>query len=152
MFPKEHYLHITKFRLIVVFSFFIIAGCGINNTSFSKNKNWLEGTWTGTAFQIDLSEDNQWTVEVKIDTKKETYSISYPSLNCTGKWELIKYSEDQATFNEVIENNIDVCIEKGVVILSKIDQNRVIYSYFYNDVVNSDGTKASAFSTLEKSK
>ena len=148
---KEYYIHMIKYKLIVIiFSFFLITSCGVSNTSFTKNKNWLEGQWTGAAFQIDLSEDNQWTIELEIDVKEEIYNISYPSLNCSGKWELIKCSKDQATFKEIIENNTTVCIEKGVIILSKIDENRVLYSYFYNDGINSDGKKASAFSTLEK--
>ncbi|WP_299438363.1 hypothetical protein [uncultured Aquimarina sp.] len=143
----------TNYKLIIiVFSFLYLGSCGIHNKSYSKNKNWLEGTWTGIAFQIDLSEDNQWTIELDIDIEKETYNISYPSLNCSGNWKLIKYSEDQATFMEVIKNNTSVCIEHGIIILSKIDNERVLYSYFYNDGVNSDGKKATAFSTLEKNK
>ncbi len=140
-----------KFKLIVVmFSFFLIASCGVGNNNVIKNKHWLEGQWTGTAFQIDLSEDNQWTIELEINVKKEIYNISYPSLKCSGEWELIKCSKNQATFREIIKNNTTVCIEKGVIILSKIDKNLVLYSYFYNDGINSDGRKASAFSTLEK--
>ncbi|WP_299245186.1 hypothetical protein [uncultured Aquimarina sp.] len=138
--------------IIMVFSFLYLGSCGINNKSYSKNKNWLEGKWTGIAFQIDLTEDNQWTIELEIDIKKETYNISYPSLNCSGNWKLTKYSKDQATFEEIIKNNTSVCIERGIVILSKIDNERVLYSYFYTDGINNDGKKASAFSTLEKSK
>lgn len=143
----------TSFKLILItFTLLILGSCGIHNKSFSENKNWLEGKWTGKAFQIDLTEDNQWTIELDVNIKKEIYNISYPSLNCSGKWKLIKYSKDQATFKEVIENNTTVCIKHGIIILSKIDNRRVLYSYFYNDGINNDGTKAAAFSTLEKNK
>jgi len=137
--------------LLVVSSFLIIGSCGVNNTALSKkNKNWLEGQWTGLAFQIDIKEDNQWTIQLEIDIQKETYNITYPSLSCSGRWELIKYSGEQATFNEIIENNTGACIERGTIILFKIDDNRVLFSYFYSDGVYSDGKKASAFATLEK--
>lgn len=137
-------------KLLLLFSLSILGSCGTLNKSFSKNKNWLDGNWTGIGYQIDLKEDNQWTIALEIE--KGSYNISYPSLDCSGKWKLTKYSEDQATFIEVIEKNTSTCTNNGKIILSKIDNKRILYSYFYNDGINNDGKKAMAFSTLEKNK
>ena len=136
----------NNFKLIVFLTcFFILNGCSTHKKSFLRNKPWFEGKWTGVGFQIDLEHDNTWDIELEIDAKKEIYTISYPSLNCSGKFILIKHSKEQATFKEVIEKITIDCVKEGIVILSKIDDNLTLYSYFYKD-----GKKASAFSTLEK--
>ncbi|WP_158973629.1 hypothetical protein [Cellulophaga sp. L1A9] len=139
----------SNFKFIVtVFSLALLASCGVSHTSISKNKKWLEGKWTGIGYQTDLTEASQWTIVLNIENGN--YNITYPSLDCSGKWKLAKYSADQATFTELIENNTSTCIKEGTIILSKIDENRILYSYFYNDGINNDGKKAAAFSTLEK--
>ncbi|ADV47613.1 hypothetical protein Celal_0267 [Cellulophaga algicola DSM 14237] len=134
--------------IVLLFSLFLLTSCGVSNKSSVKNKKWLEGKWTGIGYQTDLQEASQWTIA--LDIEKGNYNISYPSLYCAGKWKLTKYSEDQATFTELIENNTTTCIKNGTIILTKIDETRILYSYFYNDGINNDGKKAAAFSTLEK--
>lgn len=133
--------------IILIFATTLI-GCGINKTLIKKN-SWLDGNWMGIGYQIDIKEDNKWLIQLEIDADKRIYNITYPSLNCSGKWKLIKYSNDQATFEEVIENNTINCIDKGTIILSKIDTERIIFAYFYNEEIDDDKI-AYAYSTLER--
>ena len=135
----------TKLKLIILVIIISFLGSCKISKPLSESKNWLDGNWSGIGHQIDIKEDNQWTIELKINTKEDLYNISYPSLNCSGKWELMKYSGTQATFKEVIDNNIIDCVENGIIIISKIDNSRVSFSYFYVG-----DKKASAFTTLEK--
>ncbi len=144
---------IMKVRNIIIITLLITStGCKISKQISQHKISWLNGTWQGTGYQIDLENDNEWSILLEIDTNNQLYTIAYPSLNCSGKWKLIKSSKDQATFEELIELNTVDCTQNGKVILSKVDDDHVIFSYFYTNTKFGNTKKASVFSTLEKQK
>lgn len=80
------------------------------------------------------------------DPRTGTYDIDYPSVPCKGHWSLVKSDEHVAEFKEKITENLDSCVDKGRVVLTKIDENFITFSYFY-DKTNVLGS----YCTLERS-
>ncbi|MGB1039255.1 MAG: hypothetical protein ACPGVD_00105 [Flavobacteriales bacterium] len=131
---------------VILISFFTLSGC-TNRSKIKKSSSssWIDGLWQGTGYQIDLENDNQWSISLKIDSKRNIYTINYLSIPCRGQWELISISDEQAFFKETIHKGRNLCVNKGKIVLSKIDENTLIYSFF-----NPGEKKANAFSTLIK--
>lgn len=127
--------HILILLLIIQFS-----AC----KSIQTRNNWLDGQWTGIGFQKDLVEDNSWSIETTINLKKRQFTINYPSIGCSGKWELLELSKHKAIFTETIDN-INICTNHGKVILTKVDANHISFSYY----LQNESTVAS-FSTLKR--
>lgn len=132
-----------KTRLFtLVLSILLCSGC----TAYrSTSPSWLDGKWEGIGYQLDLQEDPTWSILLSIDTKQKAYSIRYPSLQCTGQWQLIKGTKERVVFQEIIDENTAACTEKGIVIITKVDANHISYSYY----VENQATVA-AFSTLHR--
>ena len=132
--------------IITILSLFI--SCSALKSTSSKS-SWLNGNWKGTGFQVDRDIDNTWDIVLNINSKNKSYDISYPSIPCSGKWKLIEISAERAVFTEsIIQDN--GCVNGGKVLLSKLDNNRIIFSYYYPDGVYSGSEKANAFATLIK--
>ena len=131
---------------ITILSLFISCST-LKSTSFKSS--WLNGNWKGTGFQIDRDIDNTWDIVLQINSKEESYDISYPSIPCNGKWEIIEISAERAVFREHITDN-NQCVSGGEVLISKLDNNRIIFSYYYAEGVYSGNEKANAFATLIK--
>ncbi|TSE09069.1 MULTISPECIES: hypothetical protein [Aquimarina] len=116
-----------------------LTGCKSNDIL------WLNGQWEGVGCQLDFEETYTWSINLNINATKKLFNIEYPSLKCNGNWELIDYSNGRAIFSELIIENTNACIEKGKVILTKVDENHISFSYYIlneNEVV--------AFSTLRR--
>jgi hypothetical protein len=117
----------------------ILAGCKTSDIV------WLDGQWEGVGCQLDLEENNTWSISLAIDINQQSFEIKYPSLECSGQWELVEYSNDRAIFNETLIENTNTCIEDGTVIITKVDKNHISYSYYIVDDEN-----VLAFSTLKR--
>ncbi len=129
-----------RFNLIaLMFVVFLFTGC-------DYSIKWLNGEWEGVGCQLDMEDNDTWFINLEIDIDKQLFDIEYPSLGCAGNWELIDYSSDRAIFNELItENDKNDCIEKGTVILTKVDEKHISFSYYiYSD------KDVLAFSTLRR--
>ncbi len=92
---------------------------------------WLNGDWSGVGYQISTHES--WTMEVKSKAKLRKIQINYPSLNCQGEWVLQKGNKHRAVFKEVITHGKEFCLDQGMVIITKVDDNHISYSYFSSD-------------------
>lgn len=106
--------------------------------------SWIQGEWAGTGFQTDTPEVSTWTISFYADLKNNAYSISYPSLNCSGEWKLITGDAQKALFKETITDGLEYCMDGGKIIITKVDENHISYSYFFPE------TELQAFSTLTK--
>ena len=65
--------------------------------------------------------------------KKNKYLIKYPSIGCSGQWELKKSTINQLEFIEIIEIGKDICNNKGWVVLKKINDNEIDILYYWPD-------------------
>lgn len=138
---KSNRLNLFKIVLVLL----LINSCSGLNISPHNKLKWLDGTWNGTGYQIDLQEDNTWAISLKIDATAGVFSINYPSIPCNGIWELISLSKEQARFKETITQGTQECVPEGHILLSKVDDRTVILSFFYPGE-----PIAYAFSTLRK--
>ena len=89
--------------------------------------DWLQGVWKGVGHQID---GQRWDVEFK--QKDGRYSISYPSLGCSGYWEIVQQDCQRITFVEIITKNT-VCDQRGRVVVTKINDYSIGVAWFILD-------------------
>ncbi|EZH75912.1 hypothetical protein ATO12_03725 [Aquimarina atlantica] len=125
--------------VLFLFVALIFAGCKTDDII------WLNGQWEGVGCQLDLEENNTWSISLEVDVYQQLFEIQYPSLECSGQWELVEYSNDRAVFNELILENTNTCIKEGTVIITKVDENHISFSYYIID-----GEDVLAFSTLKR--
>ncbi|WP_074405961.1 MULTISPECIES: hypothetical protein [Aquimarina] len=126
-------------NVLFFFIALILAGCKTDDII------WLNGQWEGVGCQLDLEDNNTWSINLEIDIYQQSFEIKYPSLECSGRWELVEYSYNRATFNELILENTNTCIKEGTVIITKVDENHISFSYYIID-----GKDVLAFSTLKR--
>ena len=92
----------------------------------------MAGHWTGTGLQIDKQ---QWEVDLRIVSDTEVY-ISYPSLGCSGHWELLQNGKRKRHYKEVIEAGTLFCDQGGDIFVKKVSRNKLrltFYLYSYSD-------------------
>lgn len=92
--------------------------------------SWLRGTWEGTGYQAD--DASVWPLRLTVTGSKRSgrsYSIDYPSLNCGGKWKLLKRDKNNATFREQLDHGQDQCADRGIVFIARKGNKQLVYSY-----------------------
>ncbi len=134
--------------ILFVAIIFLCCSCSVQKkyTSLEKEMSWLEGKWIGVGYQADAMTAQTWSIELKVDVKNKKCSINYPSLECSGKWVLKNGNSNAATFVEHITEGKDKCFDQGELIITKVDENHLSYSFFYPK-----NHQLGAFSTLVKS-
>ncbi len=114
-------------------------------SSLTTNINWIEGNWSGLGFQPGIDTNDSWDIEVSLNTKQQLFKISYPSLDCSGDWILIAINKHKATFKEVNIDNIEACTDNGTVIITKVDEHHISFSYYIENE-----NKVSSYATLSR--
>ncbi|NJN77435.1 MAG: hypothetical protein HC803_03170 [Saprospiraceae bacterium] len=121
-----------------IYSVLIAIGILLTNINFtypaySKKQNekdnfpeWLQGEWRGIGYQLNTS--GTWSIQLKVNTERA--SIAYPSLECSGNWQIVKQDKEKIELIEIITEGTDKCVNKGKLILTKIDDNHITYTYF----------------------
>jgi hypothetical protein len=97
-------------------------------TAKSKKQHspiWMTGTWVGTGYQTD--DKSTWTMLLRAHSG--TYSISYPSLKCGGKWVLRSLRNRQAIFAERLNYGIDQCQNNGRVTIQRLNNKQLMFIY-----------------------
>lgn len=121
-----------KILLAAVLFLSLSAGAAAVSTHDTKNpSSWIDGNWTGIGYQIDSGET--WEIELSADSSRGTYSITYPDLNCRGTWKLESSDGYSAVFIERIEKGDHACADGGLIKISKIDQNHISFSFFWEE-------------------
>jgi len=92
-----------------------------------RNGSWLNGKWEGKGFQIDT--DGTWTMRLRTQGRK--FLIEYPSLNCGGEWRLISINSRRARFREKITVGLSECVDKGNVLIERLNGRQIAYRYSY---------------------
>lgn len=120
---------VQRLKFIIFFSLFIIffSSCKSYQTA-SSTKNIFNGVWIGQGYQYDI-EDN-WDIKFVCNTNNNQYMIEYPSLGCSGKWDLIEYEKNILVFREILDKGKDICTDSGKVVL-KIKKTGLIDFYYY---------------------
>ncbi|WP_441001136.1 DUF4339 domain-containing protein [Fodinibius sp. SL11] len=97
------------------------------NTSLSNNElTLLKGKWSGVGYE--LNNDTSWKMDVSFSN--EEVSVSYPSLDCSGKWNLIEVNGTEITFREKITTGITNCMDKGKVEISILSDKKINFKYY----------------------
>ncbi len=107
------------------------------------SQGWLEGSWSGTAYQNDIEEN--WTI--KLTARKRRYRVDYPSLNCGGEWRLVRMDAKTARFREKITYGRDRCVVNGRVTIQKLNKSQVAFWY-----IEPKKTRVSAIAVLDRKK
>jgi hypothetical protein len=129
-----------KIFLISVLLLSLSGICAQENPA-QKKISWLEGTWEGSGFQID---NQSWSVSFTHAEKK--FTISYPSLACTGWWKISESSKSRVIFIENITVN-NGCDQGDKVVVTRIDDKNIGVAWFVPAMY---GDKAIAFAVLYK--
>lgn len=104
--------------------------------------SWLDGEWEGLGYQ--LNNGGTWSIRFSGQSANNSFIIQYPSLKCGGNWMMIAGNEYRAEFVEVIAYGTEFCVNGGVVILTRVDDRHIGFSYFSPERI------LDAFSTLIK--
>ncbi len=104
---------------------------------------WLHGEWEGIGYQAPTN--SAWNIELNYDAQKKSFSINYPTLNCSGHWELIESKENRLVFVEKITEGLDKCDNNVKVIVNYVEESFISVAYFlpgiYENVVASSVLK-----------
>ncbi len=124
--------------LLIVITTPIVYGQARN-----RNRTWLNGTWEGTGYQID--NNALWTMLLTV--KGNRYQIAYPSLNCEGRWRLIRITRTTARFREILSSGAGVCADKGTVVIQRLSHRQLAFRY-----INLGETDVTSSSILNRKK
>jgi len=127
--------------LTLIFAVTLVEGKAKKN----KKAVWLSGVWEGTGYQ--LNNGSTWSIKFVGDSENQTYTIEYPSLKCSGTWQAKKISATMAEFVETITVGKTLCLDGGTVIVTRIDERYMTFTY-----LNPDTNDLGSFSTLINSR
>lgn len=86
------------------------------------------GEWRGVGVQ---SDGPNWDMLVSIGDTQSV--VTYPSLNCGGRWFHVEMDAEILRAEENIEYGLSNCINSGTVLLSKYKDGRVIFVWCGED-------------------
>ncbi len=112
-------------KALAVLVFLILSISLVSGQSKSRRNSWLNGTWEGTGYQMDNNET--WTMLLTV--KGNRYKIEYPSLKCEGRWRPIRFYRSSATFREILSTGVDVCADKGKVVIQRLSPRQIAYRH-----------------------
>lgn len=113
-----------------------------------EDLSWLNGNWAGVGFQPEAGNDT-WTIKFFCNVDKEVFTIQYPSLNCQGFWKVLEKEKNRVVFQEQIAKGEHNCMLVGTVVITKVDDDHISYSFF--ETVDEKWV-LNAFSTLTRVK
>lgn len=88
---------------------------------------WVQGSWEGIGYQINLPQT--WAIELEVKSPNNV-TVNYPSLDCSGMWEIVGTATDRVEFKEIILNGVNRCVNGGLIIITRVDQHHITYSFF----------------------
>lgn len=109
----------------IVVSFLVVLVVTVVVCPQGVNRTWLNGTWEGTGYQID--NNSTWTM--KLVARQGGYTIEYPSLNCGGRWRLLRIDSWRARFTEHITSGREVCVDRGNVVIQRLSRRQIAYRF-----------------------
>ena len=126
-------MNTSKIYFVLIAMGILFTNVNFTYPAYSKKQNaksdfpeWLQGEWRGIGYQLNSS--GTWSISLKVNAERA--SIAYPSLECSGNWQIIKQSENKLELLETITEGTDKCVNKGKLVITKIDENHVTFTYF----------------------
>jgi hypothetical protein len=101
----------------------LMAGASVGQT----RSGWLRGEWAGTGYQID--SESTWAM--LLNFRRGSYTVEYPSLECTARWRLLQVSRTRAVFRETITQGAERCSPRGRVVIERLNARQLGYRYSY---------------------
>ena len=86
---------------------------------------WLRGEWEGTGFQTDSGE--KWPM--RLVARGGRYEVEFASLECAGRWRLLRLTSARAVFRETITKGAERCSQGGRVVLQRLGPRQLGYWY-----------------------
>jgi hypothetical protein len=123
----------TRFFTMLITMSIVCTSLNFTFPTYPKKQNigddfptWMQGEWRGIGYQLNTG--GTWSIHLKAN--KDRVSIAYPSLECSGNWQVIKADKDRIELLETITDGTDKCVNKGKVVITKIDDNHITFTYF----------------------
>ena len=113
----------------MVFFILLLSTIAYANHGFGQESlNWLNGHWEGVGYQPPTN--TSWDVVLDFDPTANSIKIQYPTLSCSGEWQLKKSSKGRAEFIEKIQLGTEKCDQDVKVIVQQIDDCYISVTYF----------------------
>lgn len=111
--------------------YFTILACllFVSISAHAQKIAGFEGVWGGKGYQ--LSNNESWSIVITVSKKKA--EIAYPSLGCSGTLKVVKTDENSLQLKETIKEGAASCINTGIVVLEKINENTIRYKWLFED-------------------
>lgn len=120
-------MRVLKLFLSIIVLLTILSGC---KSQQIRNDN-RSSIWMGEAYQYDI--DQSWNVYFIMDSKNQIYTIDYPSLDCGGKWILMKSNENTLEFREKLNRGFSLCTNNGKIVLETKNKDEIDFYYYWPD-------------------
>lgn len=91
--------------------------------------DWLNGVWEGRGYQIPNLE---WDMRLYKSASDATAIISYPGLDCSGNWQLMRQAPDKIVLCEVITQNSGRCASPMWVYLTRLNADVVLAEFAFD--------------------
>ena len=95
-----------------------------------------DGTWVGVGYQLfetgpGFGAYETW--EIRLTALAGAVTIAYPSLSCVALWQRERTSPLAVTFRETLSSGEDTCIDRGMVVVTPMEADRLRLEYYYPD-------------------
>lgn len=111
------------------FAAFCLSLLFISSSLFGQEvPQWLFGSWEGVGYQSPTN--STWRIELNYDILNKSFSINYPSLECSGNWQLLEAKDNRLVFVEQITDGQDKCDNNVKVIVNYVDEDYISVAYF----------------------
>lgn len=111
-------------RCLTALLFVVLAAGGVCGQT---RGSWLRGEWAGTGYQID--SESTWAMVLNF--KRGSYTVEYPSLDCTARWRLLSVTRTRAVFRETVTTGAEKCSPRGRVVIERLNARQLGYRYSY---------------------
>lgn len=95
----------------------------ITETDF---KTFVEGTWDGEGSQLGV----KFAMKAWYDAKKNHFMIQYPSLSCSGHWEITKITPKVITLREHITQGAGNCKKEADVKIRFVNEKELKVEFY----------------------
>ena len=110
-----------NYLIIACLSLFLIG------SRYGQEHSWYKGSWTGIGYQANAGE--LWNIALTCNDTLNKYVITYPSVICSGRLQLITSNEKRAEFMDITDLP-GTCMINGRIVLRKTDDTHITFAYY----------------------
>lgn len=101
---------------------------GTTEAQSDNDLSWLNGGWAGVGYQAPTN--THWDIELSYDAGRNKFKINYPTLNCSGKWEVKSIEPNKVQLTEYIQKGKSNCDNVVQVVVTHISAEYISVAYF----------------------